>query len=127
MITEALGELEESATEAQAELDGSQGETVQNGHPQVQMQPNHNQQCQAQTKQVVVIDSSYQCQFCASKFRSYFQLKSHLTQHKGEQVSTEEGMCGVGRTVHLKNERASDQLCMTEEVSMKDHMSVLHV
>ncbi|XP_038579477.1 zinc finger protein 341 [Micropterus salmoides] len=84
--TEALGELEESATEAQAELDGSQGETVQNGHPQVQMQPNHNQQCQAQTKQVVVIDSSYQCQFCASKFRSYFQLKSHLTQHKGEQV-----------------------------------------
>uniref|UniRef100_A0A7N6FJ99 C2H2-type domain-containing protein n=1 Tax=Anabas testudineus TaxID=64144 RepID=A0A7N6FJ99_ANATE len=44
------------------------------------------QQCQAQTKQIVVIDSSYQCQFCASKFKTYFQLKSHLTQHKAEQV-----------------------------------------
>ncbi|XP_061758461.1 zinc finger protein 341 isoform X2 [Nerophis ophidion] len=37
-------------------------------------------------KQIVVIDSSYQCQFCSSKFKTYFQLKSHLTQHKGEQV-----------------------------------------
>uniref|UniRef100_A0A671YLK9 Zinc finger protein 341 n=1 Tax=Sparus aurata TaxID=8175 RepID=A0A671YLK9_SPAAU len=45
-----------------------------------------NPQCQAPTKQIVVIDSSYQCQFCASKFKTYFQLKSHLTQHKGEQV-----------------------------------------
>uniref|UniRef100_A0A3Q2QJE7 Zinc finger protein 341 n=1 Tax=Fundulus heteroclitus TaxID=8078 RepID=A0A3Q2QJE7_FUNHE len=40
----------------------------------------------AHTKQIVVIDSSYQCQFCGSKFKTYFQLKSHLTQHKGEQV-----------------------------------------
>uniref|UniRef100_A0A8C5E4F2 Zinc finger protein 341-like n=1 Tax=Gouania willdenowi TaxID=441366 RepID=A0A8C5E4F2_GOUWI len=29
---------------------------------------------------------SYQCQFCSSKFKTYFQLKSHLTQHKEEQV-----------------------------------------
>ncbi|CAB1329863.1 unnamed protein product, partial [Coregonus sp. 'balchen'] len=41
---------------------------------------------QAQTKQIILIDSSYQCQFCASKFSTYFQLKSHMTQHKGEQV-----------------------------------------
>ncbi|XP_032930979.1 zinc finger protein 341 [Catharus ustulatus] len=38
------------------------------------------------TKQVVLIDSSYQCQFCPSKFNTYFQLKSHMTQHKNEQV-----------------------------------------
>uniref|UniRef100_A0A3Q3XC08 C2H2-type domain-containing protein n=1 Tax=Mola mola TaxID=94237 RepID=A0A3Q3XC08_MOLML len=38
------------------------------------------------TKQIIVIDSSYQCQFCTSKFKTYFQLKSHLTKHKGEQV-----------------------------------------
>lgn len=43
------------------------------------------------SKQMVVIDSSYQCQFCASKFKTYFQLKSHLTQHKGEQVSDRGG------------------------------------
>uniref|UniRef100_A0A7N6B2D5 C2H2-type domain-containing protein n=1 Tax=Anabas testudineus TaxID=64144 RepID=A0A7N6B2D5_ANATE len=49
-------------------------------------QEEEGQQCQAQTKQIVVIDSSYQCQFCASKFKTYFQLKSHLTQHKAEQV-----------------------------------------
>ncbi|XP_014001899.2 zinc finger protein 341 isoform X1 [Salmo salar] len=45
----------------------------------------HNSQ-QAQTKQIILIDSSYQCQFCAGKFSTYFQLKSHMTQHKGEQV-----------------------------------------
>uniref|UniRef100_A0A8C8DGB2 C2H2-type domain-containing protein n=1 Tax=Oncorhynchus tshawytscha TaxID=74940 RepID=A0A8C8DGB2_ONCTS len=38
------------------------------------------------TKQIILIDSSYQCQFCAGKFSTYFQLKSHMTQHKGEQV-----------------------------------------
>nr|XP_046253044.1 zinc finger protein 341 isoform X2 [Scatophagus argus] len=85
--TETPGELEENATVAQADPKGSrQVEAMQNGHPQVRMQSNQKQQCQAQTKQIVVIDSSYQCQFCASKFKTYFQLKSHLTQHKGEQV-----------------------------------------
>ncbi|XP_060913607.1 zinc finger protein 341 isoform X1 [Labrus mixtus] len=88
--TEAPGELEESAAEDCAGLEGSRGEPVQSGPPQLlqqQVQSNQNQQCQAQTKQVVVVvDSSYQCQFCASKFKTYFQLKSHLTQHKGEQV-----------------------------------------
>ncbi|XP_011907962.1 PREDICTED: zinc finger protein 341 isoform X3 [Cercocebus atys] len=37
-------------------------------------------------KQVVLIDSSYLCQFCPSKFSTYFQLKSHMTQHKNEQM-----------------------------------------
>ncbi|XP_018530814.1 zinc finger protein 341 isoform X2 [Lates calcarifer] len=84
--SEAGGDLEESVMEVQADPEGSQGEAVQNGHPQAQIHSNQSQQCQAQTKQIVVIDSSYQCQFCASKFKTYFQLKSHLTQHKGEQV-----------------------------------------
>lgn len=39
-----------------------------------------------EAKQVVLIDSSYLCQFCPSKFSTYFQLKSHMTQHKNEQV-----------------------------------------
>ncbi|KAF5917862.1 hypothetical protein HPG69_010015, partial [Diceros bicornis minor] len=39
-----------------------------------------------EAKQVVLIDSSYLCQFCPSKFSTYFQLKSHMTQHKDEQV-----------------------------------------
>lgn len=42
-----------------------------------------------EAKQVVLIDNSYQCQFCPSKFNTYFQLKSHMTQHKNEQVGTE--------------------------------------
>lgn len=95
LITEVPGELEESSTEGQVDLGGSRGEAMQNGLPQVRMECNQNQQCQAHTKQVVVIDSSYQCQFCASKFKTYFQLKSHLTQHKGEQVSEAERVCGV--------------------------------
>ncbi|XP_053572175.1 zinc finger protein 341 [Bombina bombina] len=40
----------------------------------------------ADAKTVVLVDSSYHCQFCTSKFSSYFQLKSHMTQHKQEQV-----------------------------------------
>ncbi|KAM9444964.1 zinc finger protein 341 [Clarias gariepinus] len=39
-----------------------------------------------QNQQLIQIDSSYQCQFCGGKFSSYFQLKSHMTQHKDEQV-----------------------------------------
>ncbi|KAG5838041.1 hypothetical protein ANANG_G00219580 [Anguilla anguilla] len=42
----------------------------------------------AKSKQIILIDSSYQCQFCAGKFSTYFQLKSHMTQHKDEQVHT---------------------------------------
>uniref|UniRef100_G3RPC3 C2H2-type domain-containing protein n=1 Tax=Gorilla gorilla gorilla TaxID=9595 RepID=G3RPC3_GORGO len=34
----------------------------------------------------VLIYSSYLFQFCPSKFSTYFQLKSHMTQHKNEQV-----------------------------------------
>ncbi|MEE6527349.1 hypothetical protein FKM82_028664, partial [Ascaphus truei] len=37
-------------------------------------------------KRVVLVDSSYHCQFCGGKFNTYFQLKSHMTQHKQEQV-----------------------------------------
>uniref|UniRef100_A0A671LH26 Zinc finger protein 341-like n=1 Tax=Sinocyclocheilus anshuiensis TaxID=1608454 RepID=A0A671LH26_9TELE len=37
-------------------------------------------------KQIILIDSSYQCQFCSAKFSTYFQLKSHMMQHKNEQV-----------------------------------------
>lgn len=62
----------------------SRGETVQNGHPQTETQTQSDQ-----SQHIVVIDSSYQCQFCACKFKTYFQLKSHLTQHKGEQVKTQ--------------------------------------
>ncbi|XP_017590611.1 PREDICTED: zinc finger protein 341 [Corvus brachyrhynchos] len=45
-----------------------------------------NEEGKLEAKQVVLIDSSYQCQFCPSKFNTYFQLKSHMTQHKNEQV-----------------------------------------
>ena len=43
---------------------------------------------QVRNQQIIVIDSSYQCQFCTAKFNNYFRLKSHMTQHKNEQVST---------------------------------------
>ncbi|KAF4078474.1 hypothetical protein AMELA_G00199520 [Ameiurus melas] len=41
---------------------------------------------QVRNQRLVLTDSSYQCQFCTAKFSSYFQLKSHMTQHKDEQV-----------------------------------------
>ncbi|XP_061624127.1 zinc finger protein 341 [Phyllopteryx taeniolatus] len=76
--TEASGEAEESVPEAQADVGDTRGESVPAQLP--------NQEGPAQTKQIVVVDSSYQCQFCSSKFKTYFQLKSHMTRHKGEQV-----------------------------------------
>ncbi|XP_067650777.1 zinc finger protein 341-like isoform X2 [Haliotis asinina] len=34
----------------------------------------------------VIVDSSYLCQYCPSKFKTYFQLKTHMVQHKQQQV-----------------------------------------
>ncbi|XP_059171764.1 zinc finger protein 341-like [Physella acuta] len=34
----------------------------------------------------VVVDNSYICQYCPAKFKTYYQLKTHLVNHKGEQV-----------------------------------------
>ncbi|XP_051915715.1 zinc finger protein 341 isoform X1 [Hippocampus zosterae] len=78
LATETSGEAEESVSEAQADVESPCGESLTSQPP--------NQEGPAQTKQIVVVDSSYQCQFCSSKFKTYFQLKSHMTQHKGEQV-----------------------------------------
>ncbi|XP_038613380.1 zinc finger protein 341 [Tachyglossus aculeatus] len=54
--------------------------------PPVQAPATEGEAERLEAKQVVLIDSSYQCQFCPSKFGTYFQLKSHMTQHKNEQV-----------------------------------------
>ena len=35
----------------------------------------------------VMVDNSYICQYCPAKFKSYYQLKTHLVNHKSEQVS----------------------------------------
>nr|XP_008108205.1 PREDICTED: zinc finger protein 341 isoform X1 [Anolis carolinensis] len=59
-----------------------------NSPPQPQAMPptQEHESSKLEAKQVVLIDSSYQCQFCPNKFSTYFQLKSHMTQHKHEQV-----------------------------------------
>jgi len=33
-----------------------------------------------------MVDNSYICQYCHEKFKSYFQLKTHMVKHKSEQV-----------------------------------------
>ncbi|XP_021375901.1 zinc finger protein 341-like isoform X3 [Mizuhopecten yessoensis] len=38
------------------------------------------------TKVKVVVDNSYLCQYCCAKFRTYFQLKTHMVHHKDQQV-----------------------------------------
>ena len=40
-----------------------------------------------QAKKVdIVVDNSFVCQYCSTKFTTYFQLKSHMVVHKDEQV-----------------------------------------
>ncbi|XP_060628323.2 zinc finger protein 341 isoform X1 [Anolis sagrei] len=70
--------------EEDADLNPSPG----NSPPQPQTMPptQEHESSKLEAQQVVLIDSSYQCQFCPNKFSTYFQLKSHMTQHKHEQV-----------------------------------------
>lgn len=37
-------------------------------------------------KVTVTVDNTFICQYCGTKFKTYFQLKSHMVQHKSEQV-----------------------------------------
>ncbi|XP_026873896.2 zinc finger protein 341 isoform X3 [Electrophorus electricus] len=64
--------------------EGQEAQAVEQSKGELQAEPKV--PGQAQNKQVLLLDSSYQCQFCAVKFSTYFQLKSHMTQHKDEQV-----------------------------------------
>lgn len=34
----------------------------------------------------VVVDNSYICQYCCQKYKTFFQLKTHMVTHKSEQV-----------------------------------------
>ena len=34
----------------------------------------------------VTVDNTYNCQYCGQKFPNYFKLKTHMLQHKDEQV-----------------------------------------
>lgn len=34
----------------------------------------------------VVIDNSFMCKYCPEKFKTYYQLKSHMVNHKNVQV-----------------------------------------
>ena len=40
------------------------------------------------SKMNVIIDNSYLCQYCPEKFKTYFLLKTHMTKHKNEQVTS---------------------------------------
>ena len=62
--------------------------------PQMSISPENNESESNSMK--IVVDNTYICQYCAQKFKSYFQLKSHMVEHKSEQVST----LAVATSVH---------------------------
>lgn len=71
----------------QEEEDAGLGQTLpSSAQPQALPEAGEDEGDKPEAKQVVLIDSSYLCQFCPSKFSTYFQLKSHMIQHKKEQV-----------------------------------------
>lgn len=37
-------------------------------------------------REEMLIDNSYVCNFCNEKYKNYYQLKTHMRQHKDEQV-----------------------------------------
>ena len=46
-----------------------------------------------QMKVRVVVDNSYICQYCSEKFKTFFQLKTHMVKHKSEQVRERVCVC----------------------------------
>ncbi|XP_041588753.1 zinc finger protein 341 isoform X5 [Vulpes lagopus] len=77
-----------------------------------------------EAKQVVLIDSSYLCQFCPSKFSTYFQLKSHMTQHKNEQVFPCERYLRRHLPTHGSGGRFKCQVC--KKFFRREHYLKLH-
>lgn len=69
-----------------------------------------------EAKQVVLIDSSYLCQFCPSKFSTYLQLKSHMTQHKNEQVGGQ-GAARATATYHKPGQVQGSWVCACAHVT----------
>ncbi|KAI1892394.1 hypothetical protein AGOR_G00132910 [Albula goreensis] len=76
--SEQLGEKEDDSGDHEERNEDVQNETERGSDAK--------QPVKSKSKQIILIDSSYQCQFCTGKFSTYFQLKSHMTQHKDEQV-----------------------------------------
>ncbi|XP_075033645.1 zinc finger protein 341 isoform X2 [Mixophyes fleayi] len=82
-----VGPLNPSQPEEEAVDNGVSSQVPPEGSSPQDMDTEQIESCDGtEAKQVVMIDSSYHCQFCSNKFNSYFQLKSHMTQHKQEQV-----------------------------------------
>ena len=56
----------------------------------------------------VVVDNSYICQYCSEKFKTFFQLKTHMVKHKSEQVRQR----GRGRERGRERQRERENLCV---------------
>jgi fumarate reductase subunit C len=39
------------------------------------------------------VDRAYVCQYCSTRFESYFELKTHMKQHSHQKVGVTTGMC----------------------------------
>ena len=53
----------------------------------------------------VVVDNSYICQYCSEKFKTFFQLKTHMVKHKSEQVRRR------GRERGRERQRERESVC----------------
>ena len=60
-------------------------------------------------KMRVVVDNSYICQYCPARFKSYYQLKTHLVKHKSQQVGCS-GHCWVDQCFQLSAQRRKSAL-----------------
>ncbi|KAJ8257316.1 hypothetical protein GJAV_G00184280 [Gymnothorax javanicus] len=85
-VVPLCAEEDSEQLEGQEDDPGELAEKEADPHGGVEPQTDAKHSGKEKSKQIILIDSSYQCQFCAGKFSTYFQLKSHMTQHKGEQV-----------------------------------------
>ncbi|KAJ8302984.1 hypothetical protein KUTeg_019380 [Tegillarca granosa] len=67
--------------------DNSENESNENGDKESESDPGKDPSNKRLLKNVrILVDNSYICQYCPAKFKSYFQLKTHMVQHKKEQV-----------------------------------------
>ncbi|XP_077982725.1 zinc finger protein 341-like isoform X2 [Glandiceps talaboti] len=78
--------------EEQQEREEEEEEVVTPVEPEVVVEPEKDKEEEEDEEENkddklnIMVDNSYLCQYCPSNFKTYFQLKTHMIQHKNEQV-----------------------------------------
>ena len=76
-------------------------------------------------REEMLVDSSYVCNFCNEKFKNYYQLKTHLRQHKDEQVMSGDIIKISNPEILHRNLFGQCLLCLVLQTEVERNQKVL--